>query len=61
MSPSADEANNNNEEEAELPPLQDIINYNYHHVRTGLVLRCTFIITCSFLAPQRSFEASSAL
>ena len=36
LSPSADELNNNEDEEAELPPLQDIINYSFYNVINGL-------------------------
>ena len=36
LSPSADEVNANEDEEAELPPLQDIINYSVYNVTNSV-------------------------
>ena len=58
LSPSAEEMNNNNEyEEAELPPLQDIINYNILNVTNILHM---YVVFRSFLASQGPCEASGA-
>lgn len=55
LSPSGEDVNN---EEAELPPLQDIINYSFYNVCNKIVEM--HVVFASFLASQGPSETSSA-